>query len=199
MALFYTGKRPVTKGRDWQDAIDRYHSVGVYSNWDLLNPSQILDGFPNTNTVLGADRLSMPRLLEMVYSGAHHIEPIKNVGGGQRLSYGRFRPLTYRGLEGAKAFQSGYGRTPAFASDYANYSNFIYDGLANAEPLLEPGHALRYTTTYGGASRPWLHQGAAADKAMDESGTAMSATADSPYGRNKINQWFGVTSAKALL
>lgn len=200
MAVFYTGKRPVTKGRNLNDSIHPIKGEGVYSNWDLFNPSQVLDGAPNVNTVLGADRLSMPTLLEMIFSGAHHIAPVKNVGGGERLEYGRFRPLEYKGLTGAKAFPAGYGRTPEFASDYANYSNFIFDGIAAADVMDDPGHAIRYETTYGGASNPWLHQGAAADKALDDDGQVVSADPDdNDYGHKKINQWFGVPSAKALL
>jgi hypothetical protein len=195
MAIFYTGKRPVTKGRNWRDASDTYHPIGTYSNRSLLNPSQVLDGAPNTNVVPGADRAySMPTLLEMVYSGQHHIEPIKNVGGGERLTYHRFHPLEYKGLSGAKAMPTDYGRLPSFQSDYANYSNFVFDGLSIAEPLDNPGHAIRYTATWGGASQPNIHQGVPSVEAIEDAGSG-----DDTYGYAEINQWFGVPSAKALL
>lgn len=203
MALFYTGKRPVTKGRNWRDESDLYHAIGTYSNRSLLNPSQVLDGAPNTNTVLGVlTRLSAPRLMEMVFSGAHNIEPMVGAGAGIRLTstYGRFRPLEYKGMAGTKAFGSGFGHAIVHTTAYDNYSNFVYDGIVSAEPLAEIGHVIRYTTTYGGASAPWLYHGAAHDKALDEGGHTVSANpASNLYGNQKVNQWFGVPSAKALL
>jgi hypothetical protein len=199
MATFYTGYRPVLKGRDFDDSVHSWKgTVGTYSNWSLMNSSHVLDGAPNENTVLGDDsRLSRPTLLEYLWSGKHHIAPITNVGSGERLDGMRYNPLTYRGLAGAAAFKSGYGHDESYSTDYARYTNFVFDGIDIAEPLDDPGHSIRYSTTYGGAFNPWINKGVTTTP-LDDSGSTLPTGYDNAYGKNKINEWRGVASARVL-
>lgn len=199
MALAYTGYRRVTKGKNYNDSVHLWKgTVGVYSNWDLMNPSQVLDGAPNTNTVLGDSRdLSSPRLLELIFSGkTGHKAPMANSGNGPMLDWHTADILEYKGL--SPIFASGYGHTTSERTDYARYTNFVFDGIDVAETLKNPGHAIRYDSAWGGAFAPYIWKGLA-DPAMTDPGSNTDAPAyDNDYGKNKVLEWRGVASSSAL-
>jgi hypothetical protein len=197
MATFYQGYRNIIKGRDSDNSIHEWKgTAGVYSNWSLMNSDHPLDGVPNNHRALGASRLSEPTFLELLFSGAHHIAPINNVGGGTRLDGFRWGPHEYKGMAGTKAFRSGFGHADRSTS-YSLYSNHIFDGIEVAKQLSDSGHAIRYTAAWGGASKPHIHQGVTTAMASDY-GQAIPAGHDNAYGRNRVNEWRGVPSARAL-
>lgn len=197
MATFYQGYRNILKGRNGNVTHIWKGTVNVYSNWDLMNPDHPLDGAPNTNTVLGDDsRLSRPRLLEYIFAGKHHIAPVNNVGGGERLDGARYRPLEYKGLEGTKVFKSAYGHTQLYFSDY-RYSNYIFDGVTSADLMSDVGHTVRYDTDWGGAFNPWVFKGVG-DGILEDAGSVLPQGYDNEYGKNKVLEWRGVPSAQAL-
>jgi len=199
MATFYVGYRPVLRGRNANNFVhSTKNKVGVYSNYSLMdNAPKLLAGFPDNAYVMGTYKQAL--LLEYIAAGKPHIAPMKDPGSGTRLSYGRFRPYENKGLEGAKAFPAGYGH--AIRGDiftYSNYSNYIYDGLAAVEALKSPGHAIRYGLSYGGPFKPYINQGIT-PQALAGGGQAVPATAiASNYGHNRVNEWRGLPSSKAL-
>jgi hypothetical protein len=200
MATAYIGVRPILKGRNAKDNINTgTGAVEVYSNWSLMNSSHVLDGFPDRNVALGTQtRLSAPTMLEYMFSGKAWTYPMAGAGGGTRLSYHRTKPLEYKGLAGSAIFQSGYGHIDRVTS-YSLDPPFEFSGLASAEALKAPGHAVRYTAAYGGASNPLVWKGVASAKAMPGTvGKTLPVSYDYDYGFNRVNEWRGVPSAKAL-
>lgn len=198
MATFYQGYRNILKGRSATENIHHWTGrVEVYSNYSLMNPSQPLDGMPNNHRALGASRLSSPTLLELLFSGAiSHIYPMANAGGGVRVAGFRTAPNEYKGLDGAKAFKSGFGHAPR-ETGYSLYSNDLYDGVDSSKQLANSGHAIRYNVAWGGASKPHIHQGVTT-AISSTFGQALPDGYDNDYGKNKINEWRGVPSARAL-
>lgn len=200
MALSYTGTRPILKGRDFDNAVHTWKgTVGTYSNWLLMSSDQLLDGAPNTNYTLGTDQKA--RRLEQEYAAtAFYVSEMKNPGSGNRLDYARYRPLEFKGLVSSKVFASTFGRTPGDRGyTYSHYTNFYFDGLASSNIFSSFGHARRFTTTYGGAFDPYVFKGVTPSKALNDPGQAIPATATtSDYGHNKINEWRGIPSGKAL-
>ena len=197
MATFYVGYRPVLRGRDADNfrhtTKDR---VGVYSNYELMDVGpKLLTGAPDNEYVLGTYKHA--RILEYIFAGKPHIAPMSNAGGGVRIDYYRYRPLEYKGLPGGSVFQSGYGhgvRGDIFT--FSNYSNYVYDGLPALQALINSGHARRFNTSYGGAFDPFVHKGLTT--AMANVGQALPDGYDNDYGKNKVNEWRGVPSARAL-
>ncbi len=194
MATFYTGYRHVLRGRNSNNS-GRYltGTPGTYSYYGLTNSDQVLEGFPNTNYPVGTERpYNYIGFMEYLYGGGHHLAPMRNSGGGPRVEGARFRPLEYKGTAGSAVFHNHTQVT----TDYALYSNFIYDGLESAEALKDPGHAIRYDAAWGGPHRPYIHQGVT--EAMADAGQPLATDYDNEYGRNKPNEWRGVPSARAL-
>lgn len=199
MATFYQGYRPVLRGRNVKNFVHSVkNKVGVYSYYPLMdNASKLLAGFPDNTYTIGTYKHAL--ILEYIAAGKPHVAPMKDPGSGARLSYARFRPFEFKGLEGAKAFGSGYGHAVrAGAFTYSEYNNFIYDGLIAIEALKSPGHAIRYNQTFGGAFKPYINQGVT-PQALASAGQAIPATAiTSNYGHNRVNEWRGLLSSKAL-
>ena len=205
MATFHRGTRPVLKGRTSTQNIHSWkNKAEVYSNWSLMNPSHVLDGAPDRHVEPGAGNYPGDYFMSYIMRGGQHIAPMKDPGLGARIDGMRYGPMQYRGLTGAKAFPSNFGHAYDRASDYALYSNFIFDGLTSAQaiPSTTTGHAVRYTSTINsfGSFGPYVHKGAASTSVFPSSyGQAEPATASSSaYRSAKVNTWQGVASAKAL-
>jgi hypothetical protein len=198
MATFYQGYRSVLRGRDADNFVHTYKgTVGVYSNYSLMDTApKMLAGFPDNEHVLGG--LKHARILEYIFAGKQHIAPLNRPGNGARLTDARYNPLLTRGLAGARVFKSGYGHVDR-DMPYSNYSNFIYDGLPSREVLKTPGHVRRFTSIYGyaGAFDPFVNKGTGR-KPMLNPGTALPTGYDYAYGKNKINEWRGTPSNRAL-
>ncbi len=198
MATFYVGVKPTLRGRDADNFIHTWKvKVGVYSNYALMDTgSKLLAGFPDNEYTLGS--LKHARLFEYIFAGKQHIAPMAGAGGETRLSYHRTKPLEYKGT--VPAFPAGYGHASNRGLYYEGYSNFVFDGIASSEALLAAGHVRRFTTTYGGAFDPYIFKGTPSSLAMPGTvGQALPATATtSNYGHNKVNEWRGTPSSKAL-
>lgn len=198
MATFYVGYRQVLRGRNANNFVhSTKNKVGVYSNYSLMdNSPKLLSGFPDNAYTRGTYKQAL--LLEYIAAGLPHIAPMSGAGGGARVDGARFRPLENKGLAGAKAFPSGYGH--AVRGDiysFSNYSNFIFDGLAAVEALASPGHAIRYGLSYGGPFKPYQNQGIT-PQALAGGGQAVPAVATGSYGHNRVNEWRGLPSSRAL-
>lgn len=202
MATFYSGYRSVLRGRDVDNFVHTYKGVaGTYSYYPLMDTApKMFAGAPETQRVLGDNRHA--GILEYMFAGKHILSPMRNAGGGNRLPYARFSPLEYKGLNSAKVFKNGFGhvaRDDIFT--YSNYSNYVYDGLPNREALKNPGHARRFTGAYGysGAFDPYVNQGIGKSaRVMANPGSALPVGYNNPYGKNKVNEWLGTPSMKAL-
>jgi len=191
MTTYYVGYRPVLQGDNTNNWINTYTSeVGVYSNWSLMSTSDsVLTGFPDNEYTLGT--VKHARILEYIYAGGRHIAPMSGAGGGERLDYARLKMLEYKGT--VPAFPSGYGHAQR-SLYYGNYNNYVFDGVTSADVAIGTGHAHRINVSYGGAFEPYTYKGVT-DGALYDGG---QANTESDYGRNKINEWAGVPSAKAL-
>jgi hypothetical protein len=106
--------------------------------------------------------------------------------------------MEYKGLAGAAAFPSGFGHADR-TSDYS-YNNYIFDGVSSANVFANTGHAPR-TDAQGapasfGSFRPDEYNGLASAKVFTADYGQANVTGD--YGREKVQEWYGVPSAKAL-
>jgi hypothetical protein len=106
--------------------------------------------------------------------------------------------MEYKGLAGAAAFPSGFGHADR-VSDYS-YNNNIFDGVPSADIFANTGHAAR-TEAQGapssfGVFKPEEFQGVTSSKIFTVGYGQANTTGD--YGREKVQEYFGVPSAKAL-
>src|SRR5712671_1831177 len=111
MATFYVGYKNVLKGRSGEVVNTFTGKVGVYSNWDLMNPSHVLDGAPDNDHVPGEGRsphgLTWSRWFrgldtpgkELKDSGIQHPD----------IYQGRYPIYEFAGLAGAGVFKGTYG------------------------------------------------------------------------------------------
>lgn len=202
MATFYVGPRPVLRGRNVNSFIhSTKNKVGTYSYWELQDQgAKLLAGAPDNEYVLGTRKHA--RILEYIYSGKPHVAPMARLGGNSsgsaRQAYNRFRPLEYKGLT-ATAALGNPGHAPRTLY-YSEYNNYLFDGPPCCDSLANPGHARRFNASYGGAFNPYVFNGTPSSLAMSGTiGQALPATAmTSNYGHNKVNEWRGVPSSKAL-
>lgn len=199
MTTFYVGARPVLRGRDADNFINFWkNKVGVYSNWSLQDTApKLLAGFPDNEYVLGTPKHA--GILEYLFSGKQHVAPMDGAGGGTRLDYGRLHMMEYKGA--VPAFPSGYGHAYNRGLYYEGYSNSVYPGLSSTVglPSATTGHAHRVNVSYGGAFDPYTFNGTPSSLAMPNVGQAAPATAtESIYGHNRVNEWRGTPSSKAL-
>lgn len=197
MALTYVGYRPILAGRNSNNFIGPRGNVGKYSNYSLRDTgTKVFTGFPNTNYAVGSNDRQV-RILEYIYSGRQHVAPMAGAGLGPDLLTGaRYKPLENKAAGGALVFQPAYGHLDR-VTNYSAYSNYQYDGLDSAEPMKGPGHVLRYTTTYGGPFKPYENKGASV-QAMYNPGQTIPAVYTNAYGKNRVNEWRGLPSSKAL-
>lgn len=208
MATFYVGPRPVLKGRSTAEMVNPYTSMtgkakgsGTYSHYPLYSTSHVLDGAPDTHHVPGTGYHPGNVLLSQLFNGTTlYVHPLSGAfpDGSATYEGARFRPLEYKGLAGAAAFPSGYGH-PNRISDYS-YNNYIFDGVNSADVFANTGHGPR-TEAQGapasfGVFRPEEYNGLESTKVFTAGYGQANVTGD--YGREKIQEWYGVPSAKAL-
>lgn len=202
MATFYVGSRPVLGGRNVNNFIhSTKNKVGTYSYWQLQDQgSKLLAGAPDNEYALGTRKHA--RILEYIYSGKPHVAPMARAGGNSsgtaRQPYNRFRPLEYKGLTASAALGNvGHAIRDLY---YSQYSNYTFDGVPSADAMTNVGHVRRFSQSYGGAFNPYVWNGVPSSSAMPGTiGQALPATAmTSNYGHNKVNEWRGVPSSKAL-
>lgn len=152
MATFYQGYRNVLKGRS--EARNTYTGkLGVYSNWELMNPSHVLDGAPDHNRVPGSGPygegdVTMSRWflgLDVPFKKSSLVSPgIKHPD----IYSGRYPVYQWFGVPSAQSFRVGFGHLPLAGpmAEYAEWSNYIYVGLpiGKALPTATLGHVERF-------------------------------------------------------
>jgi len=208
MATFYVGPRPVLKGRSTAQMVNPYTSMtgkakgsGTYSYYPLYSTSHVLDGAPDNHHVPGTGYHPGNVLLSQLFNGTTlYIHPLSGVFPNGTATYegARFKPLEYKGLTGAAAFPAGYGHADR-VSDYS-YNNYIFDGVSSSNIFANTGHAKR-TEAQGapssfGTFTPEEYNGVASAKVFAAGYGQANTTGD--YGREKVQEWYGVPSAKAL-
>lgn len=209
----YTGSRFIFPVLDGDDNINPYTGdVEKYSNWSIFNPVHLLDGAPYATHVPGTGRHPHDLFMSRVFQGYEDgVQPLKDAGDGTRLDGFRYGPWENKAAGNNLVFKSAYGHapgTPVFPSGQLYwYSNYVYAGLTQDQPLIDPGHTARLIGATGTASTfgrfiPDDPDPTRVDPITGEDyGQTVPATntvEDNPYGRNRVNEWFGVPSAKAL-
>lgn len=202
MALFYVGPRPVLKGRDADNMVNPYKkTAGTYSYYPLYSTEHVLDGAPTTNYVPGSGKYPHGLTLSRAFTGKDNaVQPLKKAGSGARISGMRFHPLENKGPIGVYVFDSTFGHQTRTTS----YSyNRRYEQTFKFQRMARPGHVLRYTSQNGAASSfgsfgPYLFKGAGDGAFGATYGQAIPDGYNHLYGHNRVNEWRGVASAKAL-
>lgn len=210
MPTFYVGPRPVLKGRSEAEMVNPYTSMtgkakgtGTYSFYDLYSTSHVLDGAPDKHYVPGTGRHPGNLFLSQLFTGSTlYVHPLAGTfpDGSATYSGARFRPLEFKGLSGASAFPAGYGHAADRAIYYTLYNNYIFDGVTSANIFANTGHGPR-TDAQGapssfGVFRPDEYKGLDSTKVFTAGYGQAYATND--YGREKVQEWFGVPSARVL-
>lgn len=210
MATFYDGPRPVLKGRSSANMSNPYYNmngeakgVGTYSFYPLYSTDHVLDGAPDNHFDPGTGEFPGNRFLSQVFNGTTlYVHPLSGTFSDGTATYdgARYRPLEYKGLAGATAFPSTFGHAAGRDSDYALYSNYIFDGVTSAEVFISFGHAQRTEEEGAAASfgffQPTEFHGVESTKVFTAGYGQDNVTGD--YGREKVQEWYGVPSAKAL-
>jgi hypothetical protein len=208
MATFYVGPRPVLRGVNTNDMVNPYTSMtgkakgkGTYSYYPLYNTSQVLTGAPDNAHVPGTGYFPGDVFMSQIFRGvSYYIHPLS---GAFRNGYGfgRFNPDTFKGLAGSKAFPSSFGHELRY-NEY-RYNNNIFDGVTSANVFLNTGHGPR-TEAQGapssfGVFRPdephFVTSGAVFTATY---GQAIPTGYNNNYGKNKVQEWRGLPSSKAL-
>lgn len=204
MALYYSGYRPIFKGDNEKRWINTYTGrVGVYSNWSMMSDVDPWDG-KFANHTMGTGYSPHGVFLSRKYLGLvvdTPPMPSSSVGAGARLTGFRFTPTLNRSVPGGMAFVSSFGHAAKRGVPYQFFDNYTFHGVTSAQTIISAGHSARYPGTTGapatfGAFAPWVWKGAASTQAMPS--TLGQAGTASVLGHNKVNEWKGVTSAKAL-
>lgn len=210
MATFYVGPRPVLKGRSSSEMVNPYTTMtgkskgtGTYSFYPLYSTSHVLDGAPDNHYVPGSNDSAGNLFLSQIFTGrVFYIHPLSGTfpDGSATYDGARFKPLEYKGLAGAKAFPSDFGHASRADREYSLYNNYIFDGVTSANIFANTGHGPR--TEAGGAPatfglfKPSEFQGVTSSVVFTSGYGQANTTGD--YGREKVQEWYGVPSAKAL-
>lgn len=203
MAIFYTGKRPVLKGRNSNDAFNVFKgTVGTYSHYFLFHSSHVFDGAPNRNVVPGRGNFPYGLQMSRWFNGDRTIWPLDGAGDGVRLEGFRYRPLENKSAGNNLVFKDGFGHLDREIEGVSLFDH--YDQDARGGSLLpDPGHERRGVDASGtansfGAFDPWKFKGLDVTETLVDSGQTLPEGFDNEYGRNRINEWRGVPSSEAL-
>lgn len=197
MATYYVGPRPVLKGRTTAGMVNSFRgTAGTYSYYPLFSTSHVLDEGPDNNHVPGTGMRPGNVLLSQLFNGSTLYSastPLAGDFADGTTTFGgmRFRPSEYKGLSASQALSGGHEKR---TTDYSLYSNYIFDGVTSAEVFANIGHGQR-TTDYSLYDN-YTFDGVISAEVMS-AGYGQANTA-SEYGRNKVGEYKGVPSAKAL-
>jgi GH24 family phage-related lysozyme (muramidase) len=195
MATFYVGPRPVLRGRNTNDMVNPWKGTsGTYSFYPLFAKG-VLDGGPDNHHVPGTGYHPGNVFLSQIFNGSTlYIHPLSGTfADGAGYEGARFKPMEYKGVSGV--FSSGYGHGSDKTRPYSLYSNYIFDGVAAANAFASGyGHAKR-TNDYS-LYNNYIFDGVNSANVFP-SGYGQANTS-SEYGRNKVKEWAGVASARAL-
>jgi len=210
MATFYVGPRPVLKGRTTAGMVNPYTSMtgkakstGTYSYYPLYSTSHVLDGAPDNHYVPGTNDSAGNLFLSQLFTGSvSYIHPLSGTfpDGSATYDGARFKPLEYKGLAGAKAFPSDFGHASRADTEYSLYNNYIFDGVTSANVFASTGHGQRTEATGAPSSfgffQPTEFHGVTSTTVFTSGYGQANTTGD--YGREKVQEWYGVPSAQAL-
>lgn len=211
MTTFYVGRRPVLKGQNTTEMVNPYTSMtgkakgsGTYSYYPLYSTSHILDGAPDNHHVPGTGYFPGDVFLSQLFNGSTlYIHPLSGAFPDGKATYdgARFRPMEYKGLSGAQAFPGSFGHEER-ENEY-KLRQYTFKGVTSSQTLKDGGHGPR-TEAEGAPStfgyfRPEEFHGVASTKVFTvDFGQAVPTGYDNDYGRNKVQEWRGVPSSKAL-
>jgi len=210
MATFYVGPRPVLKGRTTAGMVNPYTSMtgkakgtGTYSFYPLYSTSHVLDGAPDNHFAPGTGEFPGNRFLSQVFNGTTlYVHPLSGTFPDCSATYdgARFKPLEYKCITVSKAFPADFGHASRADTEYSFYNNYIFDGVTSANVFANTGHGPR--TEAGGAPssfgvfKPAEFQGVTSTVVFTSGYVQANTTGD--YGREKVQEWYGVPSAQAL-
>lgn len=212
MTTFYVGPRPVLKGRSSAEMVNPYTSMtgkekgsGTYSFYPLYSTSHVLDGAPDNHFDPGTGDFPGNRFLSQIFNGSTlYIHPLSGTfADGAGYDGARFKPNEFKGLAGAIAFPSNFGHAPNRGNDYELYNNWAFDGVPSADVMTNLGHAQR-TEADGAPSSfgyfvPAEFNGVTSATIFTAGyGQAYPTGYDNEYGKNRVKEYRGVPSAKAL-
>lgn len=212
MATFYVGPRPVLKGRSTANMVNPYTTMtgkakgtGTYSFYPLYSTDHVLDGAPDNHHVPGTGRHPGNLFLSQLFTGSvFYVHPLSGSfpDGSATYEGARFRPYEYKGLAGSVAFPRDFGQANQYFSEYS-YNNYIFDGVDSANVMANTGHAQR--TEAQGAPSSFGYFIPAAFSGVQSAvvftagyGEAYPTGYDNEYGQNRVKEFQGVPSAKAL-
>lgn len=195
MATFYVGPRPVLRGRNSNDMINVFKGTsGTYSYYPLFAKG-LLDGGPDNHHVPGTGYHPGNVLLSQVFNGTTlYVHPLSGAfANGAGYDGARFKPKEFKGI--SSVFSGSYGHASDKTRSYALYSNYIFDGVNSANAFASGyGHEKR-SSDYS-LYNNFIFDGVDAANVFP-SGYGQANTS-SEYGRNKVQEYKGVPSAKAL-
>ena len=178
--------------------------VGTYSYYPLYNTSHLLTGAPDNNHVPGTGYFPGDVFMSQIFRGSvFYIHPLSGTFPNGSATYDgvRFRPMEFKGLSGAVAFGTTFGH--AERENEYKLRQYTYKGVTSAKQLNNVGHAPR-TDAQGapntfGVFRPEEEHGVTSAKVFNATfGQAIPAGYNNEYGKNKVQEWRGVASSKAL-
>jgi len=202
MATFYVGPRPVLKGQNTKDMVNPYKgTAGTYSYYPLFSTSHVLDGAPDNHHVPGTGYFPGDVFMSQIFRGVtFYIHPLSGTFADGSATYDgtRFRPMEYKGISGAKVFPSSFGHAER-ENDY-KLRQYTFKGVTSAKTLDDVGHGPR-TEAQGAPStfgyfRPDERQGVASTDVFTSGYGQEYATTE--YGQERVQEWKGIPSAKAL-
>lgn len=212
MATFYVGPRPVLKGQNTGEMVNPYYNMrgvakgtGTYSYYPLYSTSHLLDGAPDRDHTPGTGYFPGDVFMSQLFNGTTlYVHPLSGVFPDGKATYDgtRFRPMEYKGISGAKAFPTTFGHVER-ENEY-KLRQYRFKGVASSQTLLDSGHIYGRTEAQGAPSsfgffQPDEFHGVDSAAAFtDGYGMALPAGYDHAYGRNRVQEWRGVPSAKAL-
>lgn len=175
--------------------------TGTYSYYPLYSTSHVLDGAPDNHHTPGAGYFPGDVFLSQLFNGSTlYVHPLSGTfpNGSATYDGARFRPMEFKGLTGAKAFPSSFGHVER-ENEY-KHRQYIFAGVTSSVVFANTGHAARTEAQGAPASfgyfRPEEEHGVASAKVFTSGyGQAYAA---SDYGRQKVQEWKGIPSAKAL-
>lgn len=195
--MYYTGLRPVLRGRTAPRFNPFTGKPAVYSNYLIFSDEHVLDGAPIENHVPGTGYHPHDWLLSQWFLHGSSNKWMKNPGNGIRQLYERTNPTLWKGITKAMA-EPGHA---AFRDSPYAYYNMFFHGL-NSAKAMTGGHPKRYIGDINapasfGYFDPWLYKGVPSTHAMDGVGIKVSSVLGE-YGRDRVMEWRGVPSGKAM-
>lgn len=200
----YVGTRYVLPGQDSSDWVHPYKGAGKYSNYHLFSSTQLLDGAPlrdhtpGTGYHPGNVKLSRAFLGLDVNDSPMYVQ--KFVHGGQSAPYLRYIDSLFHGLPGSEVFGGTWGHDGTREISTSRWSNLKHRGVPSAITLLggRPPREYGEAIPNFGPIRPFIFQGVGPDKLEDSGQTLDEKPQGHQYAFQRVQEWQGVDSAKAL-